>query len=283
LYVSCWNGGLGYGTIASVAAGGSVNTFASGLYDPMGLAFDGAGNLFEVDTGNGSGGYINKFTAAQVGSGGGSPTVFASGFLNPYGLVFDGTGNLYEADQSNGDSLHVFTPSASETTISLGHNPGQIAFDGAGNLYIANISRGNLSILSSGGSLNDYAYSFSGHPYGLAFDKSGNLFVSSDTGDIYEYLGGNISSGSPITFATGLNNPAGLTFDGAGDLFVADSGSGHIFEFQNNDGTLSSTPVTYASGLGHPTFMAFGPAVPEPSILALAGLGAISFLHRRRR
>lgn len=286
LYVSCWNSGLGSGTIATVAPGGSVGTFATGLNDPMGLAFDSSGNLYEVETGSGNnGGYINEFTAAQVSSGSGTPTVFASGFTTPYGLTFNSSGNLYEADESDGDSLHVFTPpSASGTTISLNHNPGQIAFDNSGDLYVANISRGNLSILSSGGVLTDYSPSgFSGHPYGLAFNSSGNLFVSSDTDDIYEFVGGNLS-GSAITFATGLDNPASLTFDSAGDLFVAETGNGEILEYQNDDGTLSSTPTTYASGLEDPTFMAFGPVVPvpEPSTLALAGLGATLWFYRRR-
>jgi hypothetical protein len=288
LYVSCWNSGLGNGSIATIAAGGSVGTFATGLNDPMGLTFDSSGNLYEVETGSGNNaGYINEYSAAQVASGGGTPTVFASGFTTPYGLTFNSTGNLYEADESSGDSLHVFTPpSGSGTTISLNHNPGQIAFDGSGDLYIANISRGNLSILAAGGSLTDYDPSgFAGHPYGLAFNSTGNLFISSDTGDIYEYAGGNISSGSAITFATGLDHPAGLTFDSVGDLFEVDSGSGKILEFKNNEGTLDSTPTPYASGLNDPTFIAFGPTepVPEPSILALAGLGGFSLLCRRRR
>lgn len=59
------------------------------------------------------------------------------------------------------------------------------------------------------------------------------------------------------TFVTGLNQPNGIAFNGAGDLFEADYGSGNIYEFLNNDGTLSSTPTLFADGLNDPCAIAF--------------------------
>ena len=62
-----------------------------------------------------------------------------------------------------------------------------------------------------------------------------DLFVSDyQSGSIIEVMPG----GAQSTFASGLY-PMGLAFNGAGDLFEADS-SGNIYEFINNNGTLSS-------------------------------------------
>jgi glucose/arabinose dehydrogenase len=55
--------------------------FASGLNNPLGLAFDSAGDLFEADYGSGN---IYEYTP------GGAQTTFASGLSNPAGLAFEG-------------------------------------------------------------------------------------------------------------------------------------------------------------------------------------------------
>jgi hypothetical protein len=62
----------------------------------------------------------------------------------------------------------------------------------------------------------------------------------------------------------------GLAFDASGNLFEADSGSGTIYEF-----TPGGTKSIFAIGLSYPVGLAFYP-IPEPSILILLGIGAIS-------
>ncbi|HEY5346043.1 MAG TPA: PEP-CTERM sorting domain-containing protein, partial [Verrucomicrobiae bacterium] len=89
------------------------------------------------------------------------------------------------------------------------------------------------------------------YSFGLAFDTSGNLFVgNASLGSIVKF-----TSGSPSTFASGLNSPFGLAFDRSGDLFVAGVSSG-IYEFVNT-GTLSSTPIAFDSSLGYVNSLAF--------------------------
>ena len=64
----------GSGNIYEFTPGGARSTFASGLDDPFGLAFNGAGDLFEADYGSGN---IYEFTP------GGTQSTFASGVGPP--------------------------------------------------------------------------------------------------------------------------------------------------------------------------------------------------------
>jgi hypothetical protein len=61
---------------------GMESTFATGLNNPHGLAFDVAGNLFVAETLRDAGGDILEFTT------GGGEIVFASGLNRPENLTF---------------------------------------------------------------------------------------------------------------------------------------------------------------------------------------------------
>jgi sugar lactone lactonase YvrE len=65
-------------TILEIAPGGAQSTFATGLANVNGMAFDTAGNLFVEDSGTG---IIYEYTP------GGFRTTVASGFLQPNGLA----------------------------------------------------------------------------------------------------------------------------------------------------------------------------------------------------
>ena len=84
----------GNNTIERFTPGGVGSVFAStNLHFPIGLAFDGAGNLYAANNGNST---IAKFTPGGVGS------VFAdTNFSGPFGLAFDQAGNLYASDNLN--------------------------------------------------------------------------------------------------------------------------------------------------------------------------------------
>ena len=70
----------GYGNnIDEFTPGGVQSTFASGLNEPVGLAFNNAGDLFELDYNSGN---IYKFTP------GGVQSTFASGLNHSSGLAF---------------------------------------------------------------------------------------------------------------------------------------------------------------------------------------------------
>jgi hypothetical protein len=87
----------------------SGRIFASGLNGPVGLAFDGSGNLFvSSDTADQS---IMRFTPDGLG------TVFTTTPDYPTGLAFDSSGNLYAGHDGDG-LIDEFSPDGSRTTFS---------------------------------------------------------------------------------------------------------------------------------------------------------------------
>src|SRR5437870_2484470 len=110
---------------------GTKSAFATGLRMPLGLCFDGKGNLFVSDgAGNlfvvdfpvmaGSGGPILKFSPD------GTSSTFANGLHGPDALAIDATGNVYVAEVTAADaSSHAilkFSPNGTKSpfTSALG-------------------------------------------------------------------------------------------------------------------------------------------------------------------
>ncbi len=207
-------------------------------------------NLF-VAIFNGGNGAITEITL------GGVPSPFASGLSMPTGLAFNNAGDLFVA---NGISKVIeITPGGTQSIFASGLNgPTGLAFDNTGDLFVANYGSapggGSITEITPGGTQSTF---FSGlsYPFGLAFSSAGNLFVSEhgNPSDIKEITPGKAQS----TLVSGLNYPDGLAFDGKGDLLEADEGSGNVYEFTNNSGTLNSSPGVFVSGLDEPGALAF--------------------------
>src|SRR5208282_3254014 len=131
LFVSDYaNDTVGSGNIYEYMPSGVQSTFASGLPNPNGLAFDSAGNLFVSCLGGQAGTQIIvKITPSGVQS------TFASGLYYPYALAFNSAGDLFEADQNSGN-IYEFTPGGTRSTFASGlYYPYALAFDSAGNLF----------------------------------------------------------------------------------------------------------------------------------------------------
>ena len=182
--------------IRKVDAGGTITTVAgirtrgfSGdggpatsaqINSPRGVALDGAGNLYIVDTGNNrirkvdTSGIIT--TVAGTGdagfSGDGGPATSAR-LSGPRGVALDDAGNLYIADRDNNRIRKVDTSGTITTVAGTGdagfsgdggpalsatlNGPSGVALDGAGNLYIAEFGNSRIRKVDTSGTITTVA------------------------------------------------------------------------------------------------------------------------------
>ena len=213
------------GTITTIAGTGVHGSSGDGgpavaaqLYNPHGVAVDGAGNLYIADRRNQR---IRKVdttgtitTIAGTGeygfSGDGGPAAEAK-IGDPTGVAMDGAGNLYIANAENQrirkvDSSGIITTIAGTGVFGFGGDggpaveaqlgsPSGVAVDGAGNLYIADSF--NVRIRK--------------------VDSSGIITTIAGTG-VFGFGG----DGGPAVAAQ-LSFPTGVAVDGAGNLYIADT------------------------------------------------------------
>src|SRR5438874_1913565 len=251
-----------YLSIDEFTPNGVPSIFASGLNNPLGLAFDSASNLFVADTGTYTGtGAVYKFTPAGV------RTTYASALNFPYALAFDSQGNLFVA--ADNVTIYKFTPTGVRTTFATVQLAAYgLAFDRAGNLFVAagfsfvkNENGGTVYKVTPTGVRTTFASGLNS-PIALAFDSQGNLFVA-DQGYGYDVLHDAAvykftPSGLRSTVASENDQvpviPSGLAIDGADNLFVSEYWvSGNILKF-----TPSGVRTIFAAG-SYVTAMAFQP------------------------
>jgi sugar lactone lactonase YvrE len=207
-------------------SGAANGSGANALFNmPSGLAFDGGGNLFVADTGNGT---IRKITPAEAVStfaGIAGSSGFADGaagsaqFNSPLGIAVATNGEVFVADSGN----HCIR------RISGG---------------VVSTFAGSPQIWGSADATGTNAQ-FNG-PVGLAIDARGNLFVSDANNDtirkitskgvVTTFAGAAGADGSADGVATAarFRSPAELVFDQNGNLFVADSFNQTIREISTN-------------------------------------------------
>ena len=249
---------------------------------PIGVAVDGAGNIYIADSNNHR---IRRVDAAtgtiatiagtgQAGfSGDGDPATQAQLYF-PFGLTVDSAGIIYIADTSNHRIRKVDATTGTITTIAgtgvLGYNgnggpavevrlwaPRGVAVDGAGNLYIAD--SGNDRIRK----------------------------VDATTGTITTVTGwwrsGFNGDGGPATEAQ-LAVPRGVAVDSAGNLYIADSLNDRIRKVDAATGTIATVAGRTFSGDGGPATQAH---IHEPNGVATDGSGNLYIAdtnnHRIRR
>ncbi len=247
------------GVISKFTPSGVKSTFASGLNNPVGLAFDRAGNLFLSEAAV-LPGTIAKLTPEGVKS------TFATTQGYPLSLAFDGAGNLF-VEETFGDPGDIlkFTPAGTKSVFISGLYFHDLTFDRLGNLFVASGGPTNINGGIVWYSPDGTAHTFSlneGPP--LAFDAAGNLFVGSFDG-ILRYTP--LPERERSVFATGVTDASDFAFDASGNLFVTDIVSGTILKFAP-DGSRS----TFASALTLPRSLAFEPVTEKLRNISARGL-----------
>jgi sugar lactone lactonase YvrE len=249
-----------------------IGTAASFSY-LMGIASDGAGNLYISDSSNCT---IRKAViatravttfaglAGSIGSADGTGT--DARFHFPSDLVTDGSGNLFVADTINHTIRKIVIATGAVTTLAGSPgNPG------------ANDGTGANALFNS--------------PYGVASDGKGNLFVADTknhtmrkivvaTGEVTTVVG---VAGSP-GFADGpgssalLNFPYSVASDGAGGLFVGDLDKHKVRKF-----SIASQAVTTVVGSLGNLGVVLGPlpgGVNEPTGLVFVPTQGLFIIDR---
>ena len=286
------SGGAGGGSTA-VSSGATVTTFAgtagvSGTTDgtgaaakfnhPIGIAFDGSGNLFVTDSLNGS---IRRVTPVGVVTSGGT----LGAYTLPYGIAVDGSINLYFAEGSVIRKLNTSTMVLTTLAGTAGQfgatdgtgaaarfvQPVGVAVDVLGNVYVSDGANNTIRKITSAGVVTTLAGTANAtgfadgtgaaarfnQPQGIALDSLGNLYVADATnntirkitagGVVTTIAGSAAASGSVDGVGTAalFKTPLAIAVDSLGNLYVADSGNCIIRKI-----TAAGVVTTIAGTLG---------------------------------
>ncbi len=242
LYIANYGSSNRAGYVVKVTPGGvqttvlSAYTAAPGQAPaPVGVAVDGAGNLFIVDLGLS---YAVKVTPSGV------QTSVGSGLNYPIGIALDGAGDVFIGDQNNARVVEV-TPGGVQTTVPFTglQQPWGVAVDAAGDVFVAD--GGNSGVmpavppsvmkLTPSGVQTTVPATGLKQPYDLAVDAAGDVIIAdAPNSRVVEVT----PSGVQTTVGSGLNYPSGVTVDAAGDIFIGDQGAQEVFEVNQSQPEL---------------------------------------------
>src|SRR5579864_7162060 len=179
------------GTIKTIAGDGTAGysgdngqATSAELFDPVGVAVDGQGNIYISDTRNfvvrkvTAGGTISTYAGSNgagpglTGDNGGATNAQLDG---PAGLAVDSTGNLYIADSQN-DKIRVVSPAAGNNISTFAGNffadfagdgglavnaelntPEGVTVDSQGNVYIADTANNRIRMVTADGNIHTVA------------------------------------------------------------------------------------------------------------------------------
>jgi glucose/arabinose dehydrogenase len=277
---------LRYDDATGAFLGVLVTAGSGGLDNPRGLALGPDGSLYvgsrETDSvlryDATTGAFLGVFVAAGSG-----------GLNGPEDLAFGPDGNLYVASRLSNQVLRyngatgAFVDNFATGAVPPLNEPLSLVF-GTADLFLSN-NTGRLDRFdgTTGAFLNSVVED---NPRGLAVGPDGSLYVGRGLGEVVERSQTLAFVGPFVGFMSGgLTGANDLAFGPDGNLYVL-SGDNTVKRYSAADGSFLGNFVTAGSGgLSGPSFLLFTPsaAVPEPTGLALAAVGAGVLGYARRR
>ena len=281
------------GIISTIAGSGLYGPSGDGgaatsatLFVPRGVAVDGAGNIYIVETGSyrirkvdASTGIISTIAGTGTRGFSGDGGAATSALLDyPYGVAVDSAGNIYIADTFN---YRIRKVDASTGIISTIAGTGSYRIGGGGD----------------GGLATSASFSV---PTGVALDGAGNIYVAdadsglirkvdASTGIISTIAGsglyGSSGDGGAATLAS-LSTPEGIAVDGAGNIYIADEND-RIRKVDASTGIISTIAGSGIRGFSGDGGAATSASLNDPKGVAVDGAGNIYIAdtenHRIRR
>jgi sugar lactone lactonase YvrE len=250
-------------------------SFGSGYTTVVGVAIDGAGNMYIADSGssaiyeipyemNGGTAALNPADQFIVAMG--------TGITIANAVAPDTSGNLYYAN--NGSSIYKVTQGSanlgSTAVGATGSETLNVVFNSVETLGSLSVVTGPGVFSNTGGTGTCAAtaytqaegctvnVSFTPTVSGLAYggvvltDATGAALATADISGLGTGPGLTVDPGAETTFGGGFTSPTGVVIDNRGDVFFADSSKNTILEVP----TGSTTAISLGSGLKAPTGVA---------------------------
>ena len=223
--------------VKETRTGGSYtqSTVATGLAYPVGVAVDGAGNVFIADQDA-----TEVKEEVPLPGGGYTPGTIFSGMGNVESVAVDGNGNVYIGSLASGlvkeTLLRGISRGYSQSIIDNNVHPSGIAVDASGNIYFTqNDNQLFKKTLSAGSYTQSIIDSRLRRALEVALDGMGNVYVA-DTGNnqiVKETLSGTVYTPAPL--GGGLNGVSGVTVNGAGNVISSSAQANHVYAIIQSD------------------------------------------------
>ncbi|MGH3958179.1 serine/threonine-protein kinase PknD [Mycobacterium sp.] len=213
-----------YGRVLKLPVGSTKPTELpfNGLYQPQGLAIDGAGTVYVTD-------FNNRVVKLTAGSNDQTDLPF-NGLNYPEGVAVDTSGAVYVADRGNDRVVKLAAGSSAPTDLPFDglNNPDGVAVDQGGNVYVTDTDNNRVLELAAG-SNTQTVLPFTGIsvPWGIAVDSKSNVYVTEHDKNKVAKLVAGANNSTELPF-TGLNTPLDVTVDKDGNVYVADRGNDRV-------------------------------------------------------